>query len=268
VFGLVSALPMILTFFGTKERDDLVDLDKPTLWESVKSVWQNVPFRYGLGIFLATWVSVDILQSSLLFYIKYVVQRESQNEIIMAAIFVIAMFALPIWNWVSKRWSKRYAYIFGIAFWAVVQLVLVMMTPTTPLGLILILCAMAGIGVSAAHVLPWAILPDAIEWYEHKTGERHEGMFYSVTTLARKITSAVSVPLIGPILEFTGYQPNVAQQAPEAIRGIKLVIGPLPAVLLGLGIFIAYKYPLDRDQFLSIVEDLKKRRAGLPEVGE
>ena len=67
--------------------------------------------------------------------------------------------------------------------------------------------------MAAAHVLPWAILPDAIEWYEYQTGERHEGMFYSVTTLARKVTSAVSVTFIGPILELTGYQPNVAQQS-------------------------------------------------------
>ena len=261
IFGLMSALPMFVTFFGTKEREDFKDLEKPTLWKSIKSVWKNVPFRYGLGIFLATWISVDILQTSLLFYVKYVVQREPQNDIIMATIFVIAMLALPIWNWVSKRWSKRYAYMYGIAFWAVVQLALITMTPATPLGLILILCSMAGIGVSAAHVLPWAILPDAIEWYEYQTGERHEGMFYSVTTLARKVTSAVSVTFIGPILELTGYQPNVAQQSEQALRGIKLIIGPIPAVLLALGIFVAYKYPLDRKEFLDIVEKLRLRRA-------
>ena len=260
IFGLISALPMFITFFGTEEREDLADLEKPTLWESIKSVWKNVPFRYGLGIFLATWISVDILQTSLLFYVRFVVQREAQNDLIMATIFVVAMFALPIWNWVSKRWSKRYAYMIGISFWAVVQMVLIIMTPSTPLALLLILCSMAGIGVAAAHVLPWAILPDAIEWYEYKTGERHEGMFYSITTLARKVTSAVSVTFIGPILELTGYQPNVTQQSPEAIQGIKMIIGPIPAILLALGIFIAYKYPLDRTEFLKIVEELKKRR--------
>jgi GPH family glycoside/pentoside/hexuronide:cation symporter len=261
IFGLMSALPMFVTFFGTKEREDYIDLEKPTLRESIKSVWKNIPFRYGLGIFLATWISVDILQSSLLFYVKYVVQREPQNDIIMATIFVVAMFALPIWNWVSERWSKRYAYMYGIAFWALVQLALITMTPVTPLSVILILCAMAGIGVSAAHVLPWAILPDAIEWYEYQTGERHEGMFYSITTLARKVTSAVSITFIGPILELTGYQPNVAQQSEQALRGIKLIIGPIPAVLLVIGIIIAYKYPLDRKEFLKIVEELKRRRA-------
>ncbi len=261
IFGLISALPMFITFFGTKEREDLVDLEKPTLLESIKSVWKNVPFRYGLGIFLATWISVDILQSSLLFYVRFVVQRESHNDLIMATIFVVAMFALPIWNWVSKKWSKRYAYIFGIAFWAVVQMVLIMMGPSTPLSLILILCSMAGIGVAAAHVLPWAILPDTIEWYEYQTGERHEGMFYSITTLTRKVTSAVSVTFIGPILEMTGYQPHVTQQSAEAVRGIKWIIGPLPAILLGLGILIAFKYPLDREQFQAIVSKIKTDRS-------
>ena len=149
----------------------------------------------------------------------------------------------------------------GIAFWAVVQMVLILMAPSTSLTLILILCSLAGIGVAAAHVLPWAILPDAIEWYEYKTGERHEGMFYSITTLARKITSAGTVPLIGLVLEFTGYQPNLAIQSAEAVRGIKMVIGPIPAILLCVGIFIAYKYPLDRDDFLVIVDKIKERRA-------
>jgi GPH family glycoside/pentoside/hexuronide:cation symporter len=127
--------------------------------------------------------------------------------------------------------------------------------------MILFLCALAGIGVAAAHVLPWAILPDAIEWYEYQTGERHEGMFYSVTTLARKVTSALSVTFIGPILELTGYQPNVLQQSPEAVLGIKLVIGPIPAVLLGLGILIAFRYPLERGDFSKIVDELKIRRS-------
>lgn len=260
LFGVVSALPMLLVFFGTREREDFIELDKPTLKESIRSAWMNIPFRYGLGIFLATWIAVDILQSSLLFFIKYVIQREDQNEIIMASIFVVAMFALPIWNWVSKRWSKRHAYMYGIAFWAVVQLVLITITPATSFSVVLFLCALAGIGVAAAHVLPWAILPDAAEWDEYKTGERHEGMLYSLTTLARKVASSIALPLILLLLDATGYVANAPQQDPRALLGIRLVIGPLPALLLGVGILIANNYPLNREQFLKIVEELKARR--------
>jgi GPH family glycoside/pentoside/hexuronide:cation symporter len=262
IFGLLSALPMFLVFFGTREREDFLETDRPKLWHSIQAAWKNIPFRYSLGIFLATWISVDILQSSLLFYIKYVIQKESQNDLIMAMIFVVAMLALPIWDWVSRRWSKRLAYIYGIAFWAVVQILLITVSPQTPLSLVLVLCAMAGIGVAAAHVLPWAIIHDTIDFDEYHTGKRHEGMFYSITTLTRKVASAFAIPLIGPLLELTGYQANTLQQSPQALMGIRLVIGPVPALLLGVGILIAFRYPLGREEFIGIVEKLRLRRAG------
>jgi GPH family glycoside/pentoside/hexuronide:cation symporter len=259
-FGIVSALPMLLVFLGTRERQDYMEQEKPTLRRSLKAAWSNKPFRYGLAIILATWISVEILQASLLFFIKYVVKRESQNDLIMATIFVVAIFALPIWNWVSHRWSKRWAYVCGIAFWAIVQNVLIMVNSTTSLPVILVICALGGVGVAAAHILPWAILPDAIEWDEYQTGERHEGMFYSLTTLTQKVATSIALPLVLVLLEATGYVPNASQQTPSALLGIRITIGPIPAVLLVIGIVFAIKYPLDRVQFAEIVEVLTSRR--------
>jgi GPH family glycoside/pentoside/hexuronide:cation symporter len=261
LFGLISALPMLLVFLGTRERQDYMDQEKPTLKQSLTAAINNKPFLYGLAIFLATWISVEILQASLLFFIKYVVQREAQNDLIMATIFVVAIFALPIWNWASGRWSKRWAYIFGIAFWAVVQIVLITLNPGTNLSIILVLCSLAGIGVAAAHVLPWAILPDAIEWDEFQTGKRHEGMFYSLTTLTKKIATSIALPLVLLLLDVTGYAANVPQQTPGALLGIRITIGPIPAFLLLIGIALAVKYPLDREQFAEVVAILATRRS-------
>lgn len=262
VFGIVSALPMLLVFFGTRERYDYMEQEKSTLRQSLAAALRNRPFLFSLAIFLATWISVEILQASLLFFIKYVILRESQNDLIMATIFVVAIFALPVWDWVSRRWSKRWAYVLGIAFWAIVQIVLITVNPGTSLSVILVLCSLAGIGVAAAHVLPWAILPDAIEWDEYQTGKRHEGMFYSLTTLTKKIATSIALPLVLLLLEATGYEPNVAQQAPGALLGIRVTIGPIPAVLLVVGIGFAIKYPLDRAQFEEVVRKLADRRAG------
>jgi GPH family glycoside/pentoside/hexuronide:cation symporter len=194
-----------------------------------------------------------------------VVKREPENDLIMATIFVVALFALPIWDWVSRRWSKRWAYIFGIAFWAVVQIVLITVNPQTPLAAILVLCALAGVGVAAAHVLPWAILPDAIEWDEYQTGERHEGMFYSLTTLTKKIATSIALPLVLLLLEATGYVANAAQQETSALLGIRIAIGPIPAILLVIGIAFAFKYPLDRVQFAELVKKLEARRKDHPQ---
>lgn len=259
-FGIISALPLLLVFFGTRERAEFMQQTQPNIRQSIQAALGNRPFIFGLVIYLFTWVSIDILQVILLFFIKYGVEREAQSDLIMATIFVVAIFVLPFWNWVSRRWNKRLAYIAGIAFWAVVQLFLVTLTPASSLGLLLFLCVLAGIGIAAAHVLPWSIIPDAIEWGEYHTGERHEGMFYSLITLAQKIASSVAVPLVLLVLDFTGYIPNSAQQPASAVTGIRIVAGPIPAMLLCLGILFAIFYPLGRERYTEIAQDLETRR--------
>jgi glycoside/pentoside/hexuronide:cation symporter, GPH family len=260
VFAVVSALPLLLVFAGTHERAEYSEMKPPGLKDSLKAAFRNRPFVFSMAIFLFTWVSVDILQATLLYFIKYVVQREAQSDVIMAVIFVTALAMLPLWEWISRRWNKRTAYCIGIAFWAVVQLGIMSLNPASALPLLLALCVMAGIGVSAAHVLPWAMVPDAIEWDEHQTGERHEGMFYSLVMLTLKVASSITIPLVLLVLQFSGYQPGAAVQPDSAITGIRLVIGPVPAVMLLGGILCALFYPLSREKHRKIVQEIEARR--------
>jgi GPH family glycoside/pentoside/hexuronide:cation symporter len=265
VFGIISALPLLLVFLGTRERSEFMEQEKPALRQSLQSAIRNKPFVVGLLLFLVTWIAIDVLQSTLLFFIKYVVQREAQSDLIMASIFVTAILALPVWNWAAQRWSKRWAYVAGIAFWVGVQMLLITLNPATSLTVILFMCILAGLGVSAAHVLTWAMIPDAVEWGEWQTGERNEGMLYSLTTLVRKVTASLAVPAVGLILQVTGYVPNAAQQPERALLGIRIAFGPLPAALLCLGILFALLYPLGREEYARIIHELAERRTAATE---
>ena len=210
-------------------------------------------------IYLFTWIVIILLETNFMFYIKYVVKRPEQSSIVMGVFFISAIIALPFWNWISKKGNKRKAYIIGVSFWAVTMCSLILVKPETPFWILLFMCVLAGIGLSAAQVLPWAIIPDAIEWDEYQTGERHEGMFYSLITLLGKIANSVAVPLSLLLLEFTGYIPNAVEQPKSALLGLKIVIGPIPAVLLFAGIIFAFFYPLSREKYSHIVTELNKR---------
>ena len=260
MFGILSALPLLLTFFGTRERRDYMEQEQPQLWQSLRAAVKNRPFMFGLAIFLLTWIAVDVLQSTLLYFVKYVVQREPQSDLIMGTIFVTGMLTLPIWEWTSRRWNKRLAYVAGIAFWAVVQLVMITLNATTSLATLLFLCVLAGIGVAAAHVLPWSILPDAIEWDELTTGARHEGTFYSLVTLIKKVTSSIAIPLSLVLLDISGYVPSATQQSESVLRAIRILAGPIPASLLCAGILFAIFYPLSREQYAEVQAELDSRR--------
>ncbi|MHB1293865.1 MAG: MFS transporter [Anaerolineae bacterium] len=264
VFAALSALPLLFTFLGTRERPEFGQAEQPSLKESVRSAIKNRPFLFGVGIFLLTWLSVDVLQAVLLYFVRYRLNMEAYSDTIFAVIFVTALAVLPFWEWTSRHTNKRRAYIYGIAFWAAVQIVLVLVTPTTPLAAILGLCALAGIGVSAAHVLPWSMIPDAVEWDELETGHRHEGMFYSLVMLAQKAATGLALFAVGLVLEWAGYVANAAVQPPAAITAIRVLTGPVPAVLLCGGIAFAALYPIGRQSHQQIREALARRHGTRP----
>jgi GPH family glycoside/pentoside/hexuronide:cation symporter len=260
IFGIISAIPLLLVFFGTREREEFMNMERTGMRQAVRTAQKNRPFVFGLIIFLFTWVTIGLIQLIMLYYIKYVVRREAQSDLIMATIFLVAMLALPLWEWISRHLNKRLAYIAGIAFLMAVLLVLSSLSPATGLTLILILCVLAGIGVAAAHVLPWSIIPDAIEYGEMQTGTRHEGMFYSLITLAQKIAASIALPLALLVLNYSGYIPNSSFQPATAVTGIRIVAGPIPAILLGMGILFAALYPLGRENYSEIARNLEARR--------
>ena len=264
IFGTAAFIPLLFVFFGTREKPQFTQLDRPKLMASLKAALKNRPFVFSAVIYLFTWTSMHIIEANLLFYIKYVVQRENMSAVIMATIFITAIISLPFWDWLSKKFDKRLSYIYGIAFWAVVQILLITVSSTSSLVYLLSLCVLAGVGVGAAHVLPWAMIPDAIEVDELETGKRHEGMFYSLVTLLGKTTNSIAIPLALAVLDFTGYIPNAAVQSASTLTGIRLVVGPIPAVLLVGGIIFAIFYPLSRDEHHAVVARLKIRREKAP----
>jgi GPH family glycoside/pentoside/hexuronide:cation symporter len=261
VIGFFCVFPLWLVFFGTRERPDFMRQEPKGIRGSIAALRNNPPFVFSLVIYLFTWVTVAIIQLIMLYYIKHVVHQEARSDLIMATIFIVAMAALPLWEWISRRWNKRRAYIAGIAFLAAVLLALSALNPSIGMPLILVICVLAGIGVSAAHIIPWSMLPDAIEYGELQTGERHEGVYYSLITLVQKIATSIVLPLVLLILDRSGYVPNGAVQPESAVNGIRLIAGPIPAALLGLGILFAVFYPLGRENYTAIARTLEARRA-------
>jgi GPH family glycoside/pentoside/hexuronide:cation symporter len=246
IFGTICAIPPLLTFFGSKEKPEYYAQSQPGIRDSVKAVRRNRPFLFAAGIFLFTWTAVDIIQVFMLYFLKYRMNLEAQSDTILGTIFVTALLVLPLWNWISEKTDKRKAYIVGMIFLSAVMVTLIMLSPATSFAFIILIAVLAGIGVSAVHVLTWSIIPDAVEMDELATGLRHEGIFYSMATFLKKCASAILVPGSLLVLQWSGYVSNAPVQTPSAILAIRGLMGLLPSVLLLTGTLFAAFYPLTR----------------------
>jgi GPH family glycoside/pentoside/hexuronide:cation symporter len=123
-----------------------------------------------------------------------------------------------------------------------------------------VVAILAGLGVSAAHVLPTAMGADALEVDELASGKRQEGVYAGFEVFVRKLSTKLVLASFGPILAWSGYVENAAQQAPRVLVAIRVMIAVVPAVILAAAVAIAWAYPLTRSRHMEIQAELARRR--------
>jgi GPH family glycoside/pentoside/hexuronide:cation symporter len=140
------------------------------------------------------------------------------------------------------------------------MITLVFLDPSLGFASVISLAALAGVGISAVHVLTWAIIPDAVEVDELQNGTRHEGMFYALVSLFKKVASSIALPTALLVLDRSGFVSNAPAQTETAVWAIRILIGPVPSVLLLGGILFALYYPLTREAHAKTREQIAARR--------
>jgi GPH family glycoside/pentoside/hexuronide:cation symporter len=261
ILGLLSVIPIYVTFATTRENPAYQDLPTPGLRDSFRIAASNKAFLIAAGVYLLTWIPIDLIQFVLVFLIRdYYRLGGGDRDTIFALIFGVAVLALPLWVGLAERWNKPRAYQAGMAFLACVVIGLSFL-PVEQTGLAFVVAALAGVGVSAAHAIPLAILPDTIEWDELRSSNRQEAAYYSVITLIQKMVSAGTIALTGTLLASTGYVERSAVQPVSALRAIQFLCGPLPAIFFVAGIVLVAFYPISREKHARILRALEKKRA-------
>jgi GPH family glycoside/pentoside/hexuronide:cation symporter len=198
-----------------------------------------------------------ILQGMLIYFYKYILNDEAGVTLAMIALLVVSLLAVPLWVWAARKIGKKLAYICGMTLTLLTVLIMAFFGDRLGAGT-LVLMAVAGIGFSSHYVLPWSMAPDTIEYGFFRSGVRREGIYYSIWTFVIALGGALAGFLIGQGLDLTGYIPNVAQPASSAL-GIRLLIGPLPAVLILLGNLALFFYPLNQKRYEEMIELLRER---------
>ena len=277
IFGLSGAIPLFLIGWFVREKYIAEQQEDLPFRETLRVAWKNIPFRYAAGIYMFNWSAVDMIVIISPFFLLYWVAEGNLLakvnvlglDLALASAFfgilmLVCILCVPFWLWLAKKRNKREAYILGMSFWVVVQVLAFTIQPGE-MEYLLLIGALAGVGVSAAYVLPDSILPDVIEWDELRTRRRQEGIYYGIRTLIRKLTGALVIFITLQTLGWSGYQspPQGATQFTQpdsALMAIRLMVSLFGALALSGSIVMAWLYPLSREKYERIQKLLKRRR--------
>jgi len=128
--------------------------------------------------------------------------------------------------------------------------------PSFSLGVMVL----SGIGMGFTYAMPYAIVPDAVEYDYLRTGERKEGAFYGIWTFGIKIGQAIAMGITGLVLTLGQYIPETTQSV-DSMLSIRLLVGPIPAFIFIAGAVVLAFYPIDEKRYNQICEEIEEMEA-------
>ncbi|MCG6136307.1 MAG: MFS transporter [Nostoc sp. LLA-1] len=274
ICAVISVLALYCCIFGVRDRVLAFEAKRsqaeatPSIpfFEQLKIVFTNRPFLFVIGIYLFSWLGVQVTASIIpYFVVNYMRLQDSDVPSVMIAVQGTALLMLFVWSALSKKIGKRPVYFMGMSLWIIAAGGLFFLQPGQ-IGLMYLMAVMAGFGVSTAYLVPWSLIPDVIELDELQTGQRREGIFYGFMVLLQKLGLALGLFLVGNALQASGFQANIPGQTTlpiqpdSALLAIRLAVGPLPTFFLICGLFLTYFYPITREMHAEIMLKLKQRQ--------
>ena len=233
--------------------------------EQLKIAFANKAFLYVIGIYLCSWLGVQLTASILIYYVvSWIGMEEAAFPTVAIAVQGTALVMLFFWKYVSDRLGKKTVYYLGMVVWIIAQAALFLIQPGQ-IALVYLAAIMAGFGVSVAYLIPWSMIPDVIELDELNTGQRREGIFYSFMVLLQKLGLALALFLVGQALEWSGFIERIPGepipvQPESALLAIRIAIAPLPTVFLIVGLVLTYFYPITKEVHADIRLQLQARK--------
>ncbi len=266
ISGLIAVITTLISCWGlapyAKKARRPTGKAEPIKFQ-FKRIFNNKKFLKVISLYILLWCALQLMQTVALIYVEDVLNVPSKIANWVPIPFQIsALIGLQIWARVSNKLNRISALNYGAIIWifaCTAALFLPSLSQVSSLEglflniynlilfviLIIIIC-LIGIGASTAYLIPWSLLPDAID----EDSEKPAGLYTAWMVLIQKIGIGLSVQVLGLLLYVSGYQScfvdntslNIIEQSSLAQLTIRLCIGFIPSLLVIIGLFIMRKW--------------------------
>ncbi|HET7139448.1 MAG TPA: glucuronide transporter [Arthrobacter sp.] len=266
IFVVIGTALYLFTALTAKESVRR-DVPKVTFKQSMDTLKGNKPLLMlclSSFFFLSGYLALSSVQ---LYYLRDVLGRLDLYPVLSIIQLVLTFVLAAVMPKLVRNVGKKRIYIYS-SMVCVVGGVIIFLAPASQVfigfsGLVISL-----VGVLAVSIVVWALEADTVEYGEWKTGVRTEGITYALFSFTRKSGQAVGGALAAYALALGGYKSGGVAQTPDAIFGIQVAAGALPAVLVILAVLVMTKYTLTDAKHAEILRDIQERRTKTVGSGE
>ncbi len=260
IYGALIALATLVAFLATKERVGTLEEEshKTPTKETIHAVLNNRPFLLLLFATLMFMIGMNTVAAVVTYYFKYNLHAEKLVAVANLCIFIPALLSLPLFVFIGKKLSKKFAYNLGMGIVAAMLLLIFFFGERS---LALTFAFPRGGGDRALHQLALSL--------GHHTG--YGGVFRVEARDSpggdplRDILFRVQVRGGGGgIPGGKGAGADGIRRQPgadgAALMGIRSLLTIFPLVFMVAGIVILSFFPIDAAMHRHMIEEIKAKK--------
>ena len=254
IIGVAAGVIMFLSTFFYKENSYVKEEEQYPFFKSVATCFKNKNFI----VFETISFSVTYIQTALMMGLSYYFGSCNVNYLYSyIAMFGGIVTGIILWMKPGAKWGVKRCIVIMCSVFCLALLCLLALGQYT-LGSIIGFFG-AGIGFAGGTYLIPMMNGDVIDYDEHLSGLRREGMYAGVNSLICKPAISIANAIFPIMLQWFGYDSSLplASQSSLAVFGIRFSWVSISALLLLIcAVLIGKFYALDGSKWASIKADL------------
>ena len=265
VMGALGVLMALFCFKNTKERLPSAQVQqKLDIRKTLRAILRNRPFIV-ISICSMLLIGTQIYLTTINGYLfKDYFQDPGKLSLYPIAQYSSTVLIIPFFTKLVARFGKRELVSAGVLVSALACGALYLMRTTDPM-VYLALSFFGGIGLSIFTTASWAMVADAIDFQELLSGQREDGIAYSLCSFARKLGHTAAGAGTNVLLAAIGYAVRegneVVAQTPQVASGMYTVATLVPTITFSmLFLLFVFLYPLGKEKVAELQATLQAKR--------
>ncbi len=277
VFGFICFMFMLKNL-TVRVEESTVKTNDSQKFNIIKAFGNFMKNRPAVGATLAAMAMFLGMQSATtattIMFATYFGQASMSGLVTLAGNLPMFLF-MPFVKKLVTKYGKKEASSTG-AIISVIGALLMLVFPMVEnknaalLLYVLTLCIFS-MGLGVYMCVTWALMADAIDYNEWKTGSREEGTVYSLHSFFRKLSQGVGPSIVLALMGVLGYVSDLGtegQSLQTATNMCWLVAGLYIFSAVVMFVALKFVYNLDKKTMAQMNAELEVRRAAAKEIAE
>lgn len=243
-----------------RERVEYIGRGAKNPLRAIRDVSANPHARLLLFVYFIEIFGIGGTSVMTIYVLKYVTKSADEIGLVFLAYTIPTLLSIPFWLWLGNRFDRKRVWLMAMGLQAIGYGSMVLQAEGR-IALLICTCAVTGVGTACGQIYGHSIKADVIDYDEYMTGERKEGAYFAVWSLAAKLGTGLMIALGGWALQLSGFVPDVEQTTVTRWTILGLMGGaPFVCILIGMTAFT--RFSLTNAEHVRIRRILDERARG------